>query len=118
VATFDDLVEASSPVVADVARGLREVVVQRFPEAIEQIDLRDRIAAYGVTERMRDIAVAIAPHAQHVNLQLADGIDLPDPEGIVEGTGKRIRHVKCRSVDDVERPALLALIDEQIRHKS
>jgi len=30
-----------------------------------------------------------------------------------QGTGKRIRHVKCRSLDAVARPALRKLLDDQ-----
>jgi hypothetical protein len=48
-----------------------------------------------------------------VNVQLADGAALADPAGIVEGTGKRIRHVKCRSLGDIARPALRTLLVEQ-----
>jgi hypothetical protein len=62
---------------------------------------------------VRDLAVALIPHAAHVNVQLADGAVLDDPAGIVEGTGKRIRHVKCRSVEDVARPALRQLLAQQ-----
>ena len=49
---------------------------------------------------MRDFSFAIIPHKAHVNLQLADGVDLPNPDGHIEGTGKRVRHVKVRSVED------------------
>ena len=42
---------------------------------------------------------------------------LADPTGIVEGTGKRIRHVKVRSMADVERPALRALIEAQAERR-
>jgi len=62
---------------------------------------------------MRGLAVALIPHAAHVNVQLADGALLDDPTSIVEGTGKRIRHVKCRSLDDVARPALRDLLVQQ-----
>jgi hypothetical protein len=48
-----------------------------------------------------------------VNLQLADGVDLPDPEGMMEGTGKRVRHVKVRSVEAAASPALRAIVDAQ-----
>ena len=63
---------------------------------------------------MRDLLFAIAPHRQHVNLQFADGALLPDPGSLMEGTGKRIRHVKCRTPEDAARPALRALVDEQL----
>ncbi len=52
---------------------------------------------------MRDLLFAIIPHKSCVNLQLADGAELPDPDGRIEGTGKRIRHVKVRSVEDASR---------------
>ena len=46
---------------------------------------------------MRDLLFALIPHAGWVNLQLADGAILPNPDGRIEGTGKKIRHIKVRS---------------------
>src|SRR6266404_598536 len=40
------------------------------------------------------------------------GAALPDPEGLLEGTGKSVRHVKVRTVQDVKKPALKKLIVE------
>ena len=37
--TFDDLVAPSSPEVGEIAQHLREAVLSRFPNAVEQIDL-------------------------------------------------------------------------------
>ena len=66
---------------------------------------------------MKDWWAGIGPHARHVNLQLAEGALLDDPAGLVEGTGKRIRHVKLRTVDDVDRPAVRALLERSLaRH--
>ena len=66
---------------------------------------------------MRDFRFAIIPHTSHVNLQLADGADLPNPDGRIEGTGKRIRHVKVRSVEDAGAPWLRAVIAAQLAHR-
>jgi len=54
------------------------------------------------------------PHREHVNLQLAKGALVDDPEGLVEGTGKRVRHVKLRSLDDVERDSLRDLLERSL----
>lgn len=108
------LIERHAPIVRETALHLRELVLRLAPDAIETVDAPDHLLAYGWSERMRDLVFAIAPHTAHVNLQLADGALLPDPTGIVEGTGKRIRHVKCRSTDDVARPAVRDLIEAQI----
>ena len=114
----DALLEQHSPEVRAIFGELVRVCRDAMPGAIEQLDLPDRLLAFGFGPpcggvRMRGVAVALIPHAAHVNVQLADGAVLDDPTGIVEGTGKRIRHVKCRSLDDAGRPALRALLVEQ-----
>ena len=111
------LLAPHSPAIRDVLGALRALVRDVMPDADEQVDLPDRVLAFGFGPpggvRMRGLAVGLIPHTAHVNVQLADGALLDDPSGIVEGTGKRIRHVKCRSLADASRPALLALLDQQ-----
>jgi hypothetical protein len=63
---------------------------------------------------MKDLWFAIIPHRAWVNLQLADGVDLPNPDGRIEGTGKRIRHVKVRSVEDANSAWVRAVIAAQL----
>jgi hypothetical protein len=111
---LDVLLADHSPSIRATAERLRELIAEVVPDAQESVDLPDHLLAYGWSRRMRDLILAVAPHTAHVNLQLADGAQLADPQGIVEGTGKRIRHVKCRSVADVDRPAVRALIEAQV----
>lgn len=47
----------------------------------------------------------------HVNVGFYHGADLDDPAGLLEGTGKRMRHVKLRPGTSVDSAALGALID-------
>lgn len=54
--------------------------------------------------------VALADHGEHVNLQFYRGARLPDPSGLLEGTGKRMRHVKLRHARDVRTPGVKALV--------
>jgi hypothetical protein len=111
---FETLLADHTTVVAETARALRRELTAAFPDAVEQVDFGNRLLAVGKSMAMRDLAFAIIPHSAHVNLQLADGVDLPDPEGLVEGTGKRIRHVKVRSVEAAESPSLRAIVDAQV----
>lgn len=114
---LDVLLEPHSQQVREVFLAAADLIRDVAPDANEQVDLPDRLLAFGFGPpggiRMRDLIVALISHRAHVNLQLADGALLEDPTGIVEGTGKRIRHVKCRSLDDVARPALRALLEQQ-----
>src|ERR1700752_5132160 len=111
------LLDSHSPAIREVFGALRALMSEVMPDAEEQLDLPDRVLAFGFGPpggvRMRGLAVGLIPHTAHVNVQLADGALHDDPNGIVEGTGKRIRHVKCRTLDDVARPALRALLADQ-----
>jgi hypothetical protein len=49
---------------------------------------------------------------EHVTFAFMRGAKLPDPQKLLEGTGKGVRHLKLRSVADVKRPAVKKLITE------
>jgi len=51
----------------------------------------------------------------HFNVGFFHGADLPDPAGLLEGSGKRMRHVKLRWGQPVDTAALTALIDAAYR---
>ncbi len=47
----------------------------------------------------------------HVNVGFFRGAEIPDPDGLLEGTGKFMRHVKLRPEIDVDATALMKLIE-------
>ena len=47
----------------------------------------------------------------HVNVGFFHGASLPDPAGLLQGTGKSMRHVKLRSGADTDAGALSKLIE-------
>jgi hypothetical protein len=53
---------------------------------------------------MKDMFCYIATNAGHINLGFPRGSALPDPNRVLEGEGKTMRHIKLRSLRDVERP--------------
>lgn len=46
-----------------------------------------------------------------VNFIFSHGVNLPDPQGLLTGTGKRARHVKIMTATDIERLSLRALLE-------
>jgi hypothetical protein len=103
-----------TPEIWAIEDALRSAIKADFPHVLERVDFGNKLIAYGRSMKMRDLAFAIIAHRDHVNLQLADGVDLPDPTGIVEGTGKRIRHVKVRSLEAAQSAAVRNLIRAEI----
>jgi hypothetical protein len=97
-----------------IEQALRATIRREFPEAVEQVDFGNKLIAFGRSMKMRGLLFALIAHKSWVNLQLADGADLPNPDGLIEGTGKRIRHVKIRSVEAASSPRVLAVIRSQL----
>lgn len=56
---------------------------------------------------------ALAAYTRWVSLMFFRGVDLDDPEGLLEGGGKMMRHVKLHSLEQFEahRSALQGLIE-------
>ncbi|MES3007492.1 MAG: DUF1801 domain-containing protein [Pseudomonadota bacterium] len=46
----------------------------------------------------------------HVNVGFFNGTEIPDPAGLLEGSGKFMRHVKIKPGQEVDATALQALI--------
>ena len=88
-----------------VMERLRRLVREAAPDLEEAIKWGKPCFGRG-----RTTLFALVPHRAHVNLQVFAGAHLPDPDGLLEGTGKSMRHVKCRSVGEAERPGLRALV--------
>lgn len=113
--TFADLMAITEPAMRPIAERLREIVVDVDPDTVEVVRLGDRAATYGVgPKKMSEGYAYILPYKNWVNLGFYKGAELPDPAGVMEGTGKKLRHVKVRSADDAGRPEFRALIEEAL----
>jgi len=67
--------------------------------------------SYGVGAGMAAQICYIAPLKDRINLGFNRGAVLPDPDGLLEGTGKLLRHIKVKKADLLAKPALRALIE-------
>lgn len=117
-ATFDDLCALASAEIEPVLVRVRELVLDVHPEAVEATQLGYQSQAFGTGPKRTESYAYAKVNKAHVNLGFMDGAALPDPEGLLEGTGKSLRHVKLRSVEEVERPAVRALVEAAVaRHR-
>ncbi len=111
IGTFEDLLEITEEGLRPIVTALREVIVAVDPDTCEVVRLGDRAATYGVGPRkMIDGYTYILPHKRWVNLGFYQGAELTDPEGLLEGTGAKMRHVKVRRAEDAMRPEVRALV--------
>ena len=87
-------------------------------------DVRELLHDGCPTACVGDAAFAyVNAFAAHVNVGFFFGAMLPDPAAVLQGVGKRMRHVKLRWGEPVNEPALSELIaaayrDIRVRLKS
>ena len=108
--TAEEFFANYSPDVRAVAMQARQLVLSVVPDATEHVDTGNKVVVYATGGRMAEMVSYISAHKAHVNIGLR-GADLPDPAGLMEGTGKQLRHVKLRTPEDVNNPALRALLE-------
>jgi hypothetical protein len=97
--------------VGPLALALREIVLEAAPDAVEQI-YRNHASAlwFGRGPKMQDMVLYIAMASTHVNLGFCRGASLADPDAVLEGAGKVMRHVKFRTEPDLRRPFVRAYL--------
>jgi hypothetical protein len=113
--TFDDIVVSATPKLRPICESLRRVIVSLHRDFVEVVWPRQKIASFGVgPKKMTEHYAYIAVLGSHVNLGFYHGASLTDPSGLLEGTGKNLRHVKLRDVTSTKSPAITALLRQAI----
>jgi hypothetical protein len=96
------------PHVSSLALALRDIVLEEAPKAIESL-----VDGYAVSigfsftgKPLKDGFCHVVTYADHVNLGFNRGALLSDPNGMLAGTGKVIRHLTFRNHDELEHPVI------------
>ncbi len=108
MAEFIDLIKHNSPEAQQLALDLRKLILRLMPKASQKIHPGWGVIDYQLGEK-RDF-ISIGTQKKYVNLYFMRGAELSDPAGLLEGSGKLMRHVKIRSQKDLQNKALHALI--------
>ena len=105
-------VKEGNPELVAVVRALRSFVKKVAPATKETVN------AWGIpTFEQPDPFCFFMVGKKHVTFGFHFGTSLEDPEGLLEGTGKNIRHVKLRTMEDLEKKGLRALVQAAVRLK-
>ena len=104
------LLERMTPHARTLAAEVRALVKELIPRSVEHVHMGWEVITFGSTAKMGDAFAALAFRPTYVNVQFMDAAELPDPKRLLEGTGKRMRHVKVYTVDRARSLELRALI--------
>lgn len=97
-------------------RAVRKALRKRFPTSYELAydNYNFFVLGYGPTERPSDCILSMAAVANGVGLCFIHGARLPDPHGLLSGSGKQTRFVRLPTADVLARPELEALIEAAV----
>jgi hypothetical protein len=102
------------PPVRDVALQLRDQVLRAIPGTRELLDRPARIVGYGFGTGYRDLICTIIPSRTGVKLGIVGGAKLADPNGLLDGEGKRHRYVAFRALADLNKAGLTPLLEAAV----
>jgi hypothetical protein len=97
---------------AFLIRSVRKILRRRMPTANELVydNYNFFVIGYCSTERPFDCIVSIAAAANGVGLSFYRGASLPDPHGLLLGSGNQNRFVRIESVATLVQPGVEELI--------
>jgi len=98
-------------VIQELVLAARKLILEEAPEASEFVYEVYTIADhFTFTEQPSDAFLFTTTHANWVNLGFNFGSLLPDPDGLLRGEGKWIRHVRIARAADLDVPGVRKVV--------
>jgi hypothetical protein len=113
---FDGFLASYAEDVQRLARKVRALLFEVAPEVSEHVYPAMKVIRYGLDgNKMAGLVYFLMPTKAGVSLGFHHGTRLPDKKGLLEGAGKNLRHVKLKRLEEVDDPALRALLEAELR---
>lgn len=109
--TVDTLLRAYSDDVRRLAQAARRSVREWLPGAVEGVDSSARLLPYGYGPGYKGAVCTLILSQKGIELGLVGGATLPDPRGLLEGSGKVHRYVQLAKPDDLKKAGLKTLVN-------
>jgi hypothetical protein len=109
---LERFLDAYTPEIAAFARVALAKMRKRLPHAVEMVyDNYNALACgFGPNERASDVIFSIAVYPRHINFFFLQGARLPDPDGLLQGDGSRVRYVRLEDEKTLDRADVKAMM--------
>lgn len=113
---IDSFLARYSPEVGAEFKAARVHLRRLFPRGHELVydNYNALVFAFSPTGRSSDAFVSVAGYPRWVTLFFLHGVDLTDPQGLLEGTGSQVRSVRLKTAGQLSERAVRALIAQAI----
>ena len=92
----------------------RDFIIAAIPGITELVDAKDSVLGYGFGDGYTDLICTIILSKNGVKLGIVGSAAFPDPDGLLEGKGKRHRYVVIDKAADLKRPGVKALLERGV----
>src|SRR5438270_12903500 len=115
-AQLSGFIDRYTPEIAADARQALEFLSGRLPTATRLVydNYNALVVGFGTSEKVGDIILSIALYPRWITLFFLRGTVLPDPEGLLEGSGSTVRGVRLDPISRLETPEVGALIEAAV----
>jgi len=108
--TIDEFLSGYAAPVQQIARRARTALLKSVPGCAEDLDAGAKVIGYGYGPGYSDTVCVLILSKSGVKLGLPEGASFPDPEHLLQGTGRRHRYVPLTTPQVIRSPAVRALI--------
>ena len=117
---LDGFIDRYLPEVAMDGRRALAFLTALLPTAIRLVydNYNALVIGFGASTKVSDICLSIAFYPRYVTLFFLKGVELPDPAGLLEGSGSTVRGVKLRPISRIQSTEVRALIDAALANLS
>ena len=109
---LDGFLNAYTPEIAELARKILAKLRKRLPHAMELVyDNYNALAiGFAPSERASEGIFSIAIYPKHINFFFLQGAKLPDPDGLLQGEGSVVRHIRLEDEKTLDLPEVKAMM--------
>lgn len=116
--TLQEVFAKASPKSLPLIKAAHKFIIQLEPGAVVVPRLGEKSISYGVgVKKMSEAYCYLIPFKEHLNFGFFYGTDI-DTEGILEGTGAKMRHIKIHTLEDLKNPKLKKLLLKAIKDRN
>lgn len=108
---FEKFLQLKPQECIDLYTDVRNYVLELYPEVNELLYHTHALTSvFSISEKLSDAFCMIPIYTNHLNLGFNKGAILDDPNGLLVGTGKLIRHIPIKTASDYRNDAVKKLI--------
>jgi len=103
---LDGFLDKYLPEIAAQARACLKILRARLPGAVQMVydNYNALVVGFGPSEKPSDAIFSLVMYPRYLILCFLQGTKVPDPDGVLKGSGNVVRNIRLTEPGDLNRP--------------